>query len=151
MKSSCESAAPVKLQSSHTFVVLYTYNSTDDPIDENQVLVLMAIVLFLSTIGLAAIYFQWSRLRQRLGNKRQDDLSENPTPQLAAFTKQIQIKHKQSYHDLVAQVVQMRNMQNEVRATLSGLQTAVSQIQARESNDKEENIYVEESSRAKLD
>jgi hypothetical protein len=133
----------------------YTYNSTDDPIDEEQVLVLMAIAVLLSAIGLTVIYFQCSRLRQRLRNKRQDDDLSDPTPQLAVFTKQIQSKHKHSYHDMVAQMVDMRDMQNEVRATLAGLQAVVSRIQARESNDNKEehNVHVEESSSstAKLD
>jgi hypothetical protein len=131
------------------------YNSTtDDPIDADQYLILMAMVVFLSTIGLATIYFQCRRLRQRLRNKRQDDDIPDPTPQLAAYSKQIQTKHEQSYHALVAQVTHMRNMQNEVRATMAGLQTVVSQIQAKdENNDKEENNgkVQESSSRAKLD
>jgi hypothetical protein len=122
----------------------YRYNSTNDPIDGDQVVVLMAIAVFLSAIGLAAIYFQCRRLRQRLRNKRQDDLSD-PAPQLAAFTKQIQSNHKQSYHDLVAQMAHVRNMKAQVRATLTGLQTAVSQLQARETNDTEENVHVDES------
>lgn len=104
----------------------------------------MAIAVFLSTVGLATFYFQCIRLRQRLRKKRPDEVSD-PSPQLASFTKEIQSKEKQSYHDLVAKMAHMRNLKNEIRGTLTGLQTAVSQIQARERNDNEENVYVDKS------
>lgn len=101
----------------------------------NSTLSLLVVGVFLTTLGLVSLSFQWRRRKsalQRRGEQQQEEPHAKPTPKgsfsTAKFGGEIRSKHNQEYQEMAAQLNDMKQMQSDVKSQLAGLQVLASRL-----------------------
>jgi hypothetical protein len=83
--------------------------------------------LFLATLGSFSLYFQCKRLA-RIRRSKKKETKEEESFSSEDFGGNVRGKHRQSFHELSAQLQEMRETQRDVKGQLAGLQILATQL-----------------------